>query len=74
MLRLLSRIFDALSFDAPVVACEPDPIDHPDFGGMSLRDLADLPFPRPASRAEAPDAVGEGEPQPLESDALPHAA
>lgn len=25
----------------------PDPIDHPDIRSMTLRELADLPFPRP---------------------------
>jgi hypothetical protein len=74
MLRLLSRILDALSFDAPVVACDPDPIEHSVFRGMSLRDLADLPFPRPTSRGEDEDAVGAHVPQLSEPNAIRAAA
>jgi hypothetical protein len=35
-----------------------DPLDHPDIARMSLRELADLPLPRPSgSRAPADDPV-----------------
>ncbi|HEX9858717.1 MAG TPA: hypothetical protein VGA75_10195 [Paracoccaceae bacterium] len=39
-LKLLRRIGRAR-------AMIPDPIDHPDIRAMTLRELADLPFPRP---------------------------
>lgn len=40
----------------PVEGPAPDPLDHPALRGMSLRDLADLPLPRPqASAAEGGD-------------------
>ncbi len=73
MLRsLLSRLAAALT--DPDESFEPDLIDHPAFAGMSLRDLADLPFPRHPSRDADQDAVSASEPQPPESDAVPHAA
>lgn len=73
MLRsLLSRLAAALS--GPDESFEPDLIDHPAFAGMSLRDLADLPFPRHPSRDEDEDAVIASEPPPQEPDALSHAA
>ena len=70
--RLLSRLATALS--DPDEGYEPDLIDDPAFAGMSLRDLADLPFPRHSSRGAEPDAVIASETQPLEQDATPHAA
>ena len=73
MLRsLLSRLAGALS--DPDESFEPDLIDHPAFAGMSLRDLADLPFPRHSSRDEDVDAVSASETLPPEQDATPHAA
>lgn len=34
-----------------------DPIDHPAFARMSLRELADLPFPRPGLVCLPPDRL-----------------
>jgi hypothetical protein len=39
-MSFLKRLFATLE-------ASPDPIDHPDLRGLSLRDLADLPWPRP---------------------------
>ncbi len=73
MLRfLLSRLAAALS--DPDESFEPDLIDDPAFAGMSLRELADLPFPRHPSRGADEDAVIASEPLPLETHAIPHAA
>ena len=73
MLRfLLSRLAAAIS--DPDESFEPDLIDHPAFAGMSLLDLADLPFPRHSSRGADEDALSASEPLPLEQDATPHAA
>jgi hypothetical protein len=73
MLRLLlSRLASALS--DPDESFEPDLIDDPAFAGMSLRDLADLPFPRHSSRDAEEDAVMASEPLPLEPYETPHAA
>ena len=73
MLRfLLSRLAATLS--DPDESFEPDLIDHPAFAGMSLLDLADLPFPRHSSRGADKDAVIASETPPPEQDATPHAA
>lgn len=73
MLRLfLSRL--AAAFADPHDSFEPDLIDHPVFAGMTLLELADLPFPRHPSRGSEPDAVIASEPLPLETHATPHAA
>lgn len=38
---------------SPGEAPAPDPLDHPDLRRMSLRELADLPMPRPAAEDAA---------------------
>ena len=50
-MRLIARLRAAL---APAPLPAPDPLDDPVFAAMSSRDLADLPLPRPASRARRP--------------------
>ena len=73
MLRsLLSRL--ATAFSDPDDSFEPDLIDHVAYAGMSLRELADLSFPRHPSRGADPDAVIASETPPPEQDATPHAA
>lgn len=61
----IARLFDHF-IPAASRAFAPDPIDHPDLGAMSLRELADLPFPRPAPREEDHDAIGARLMQPPE--------
>lgn len=78
MAAAVARLF------APADTLDYDCIDHPLLQGMSLRELADLPFPRPEapepqaneSRANLPQsaAIAPTEPLPPASDALPHAA
>jgi hypothetical protein len=44
--RRLFRTREALAFGVP------DILDHPDLRRMTLRELADLPFPRPGQPGE----------------------
>lgn len=59
--RLVSYVFPAAQ-----EAMEPDLIDHPIFRAMSPRDLADLPFPRPAPREWSEDGIEAEATQPVE--------
>ena len=83
MIESVARLF------APAHALESDCIDHPLLQGMSLRELADLPFPRPlAPELQTPEfeadlpladlpqttAIAPAEPHPPAPEALPHAA
>lgn len=43
-MTLLQRFASALRPRDPTPA---DPLDHPDLAGLGLRELADLPMPRP---------------------------
>ena len=52
----------------------PEPLDHPALRGLSPRELADLPLPRPAAGEARPDALGPDEPPPQETDDLRPAA
>lgn len=38
-----------------------EPLDHPDLGRLSLRDLADLPLPRPEPRQSSAATLGDPE-------------
>lgn len=60
---------DGPSADAPGA----DPGDHPALRALSPRELADLPFPRPAGQA-AGDGLGGPEPQTPDADDRRHAA
>ena len=73
MAAAVARLF------APADTLDADYIDHPLLQGMSLRELADLPFPRP----EAPEPLADlpqvaqiapAEPHPPTPEVLPHAA
>ena len=78
MAAAVARLF------APADTLDYDCIDHPILQGMSLRELADLPFPRPEvpeslapeSLADLPQvaAIVPAEPHPPAPEALPHAA
>lgn len=75
MLRfLLARLSSGFGLYVPAGINEPDPIDHPAFHGLSLRELADLPFPRPDPREEVADALGPEETPPSEPHDLRPAA
>ena len=63
-MTFLSQLFDRFFPADPIL--ESDLIDHPVFQAMSLRDLADLPFPRPTPREEDHDAIGARLMQPPE--------
>jgi hypothetical protein len=38
-------------------AADPEPLDHPALQRLGLRELADLPLPRPGAGPEAADAL-----------------
>ena len=69
---------------APTDPLDYDCIDHPLLQGMSLRELADLPFPRPSAPefqadlplADLPQAadIAPAEPDAPSPEVLPHAA
>ena len=78
MAAAVARLF------APADTLDTDYIDHPLLQGMSLRELADLPFPRPEApefQTDSPLAdlpqvahIAPAEPHPPTPEVLPHAA
>lgn len=68
---MTSALRRRLSIDGEAPA--PDPLDHPALRGLGLREIADLPLPRPAGETGA-DGLGSARTPSQEPDDLRPAA